>query len=60
MSGDERSGTFDHTGVNNGFKCKIFATKRIGNGLVIMTNGDNGDKIYDSILRLVRITLARN
>lgn len=56
--GDDRSGGFNHTGSNNGFRCKISATKGIGDGLVIMTNSENGDRIYAPIERLVREALS--
>lgn len=59
LSGDDRTGSFHHGGVNNGFKCMIAATKHPGNGLVIMTNSDNGDKVYEGIQKAVRTALSQ-
>jgi CubicO group peptidase (beta-lactamase class C family) len=60
VSGDDRSGGFSHIGINNGYKCMIVATKSIGRGLVIMTNSDNGDRVYEPIQQLVRSAFARD
>lgn len=53
VSGDARSGRFSHTGINFGFRCSLLATKVPGSGVIIMTNSDNGDKLYAPIQQLV-------
>lgn len=42
---------FTHTGGNEGFRCHMFAFTEKGQGAVIMTNGDNGSRLYREILR---------
>lgn len=54
VEGDDRSGTFEHGGVNNGFTSLLRATKSPGAVLVIMTNSDNGGKVFGEIEQLVR------
>ena len=54
VTGDTTSGAFEHGGVNNGFKANLVATKRPGSVLVIMTNSDNGNKVYGAIQDLIR------
>ena len=54
VTGDPTSGAFEHGGVNNGFKANLVATKRPGSVLVIMTNSDNGNKVYSAIQDLIR------
>lgn len=57
---NDAKGRFGHGGANNGYKCRILATKSIGHGLVIMTNSDNGDKVYAAIEQLIDNAFARN
>ena len=43
---------FSHGGSNRGFRCQLFAFARpITQGIVIMTNGDNGSNLMSEILR---------
>ena len=40
---------FGHGGSNNGFKCDLIAHMRYGYGVVVMTNGDNGPRVYGAL-----------
>ncbi|TDX02150.1 serine hydrolase domain-containing protein [Dinghuibacter silviterrae] len=42
-----------HNGINAGFKCIFYGFSGIGAGLMIMTNGDNGDSLYTEIATTV-------
>ncbi|UCH93549.1 MAG: beta-lactamase family protein, partial [Candidatus Aminicenantes bacterium] len=42
---------FEHSGGNEGFRCRLFAHKHKGYGAVVMTNSDNGAQLYGEILR---------
>jgi CubicO group peptidase (beta-lactamase class C family) len=57
---NDARGTFGHAGTNNGYKCWSRGTKSLGHGLVIMTNSDNGNKVFAAIERLVDNAFARN
>lgn len=46
LNGKER---FSHAGSNEGFKCLLAATMTTGQGIVIMTNGDQGWRLADEI-----------
>jgi len=48
-SGD--SITFGHGGANEGFRCNLYAFTELGQGVVIMTNGDRGGELMNEILR---------
>ena len=52
--------TFGHGGTNNGYKCRILATKSVGQGTVIMTNSANGDKVFAAIEQLINNAFTRN
>jgi len=43
--------TFGHGGANEGFRCNLYAFTNLGQGLVIMTNGDRGGELMTEILR---------
>lgn len=45
--------SFAHGGSNAGFQCMLFAYLDDGSGVVVMTNGDQGGKLLDEILRSV-------
>lgn len=60
VSGDDPNSVFFHSGINNGYRCMITATKSVGRGLVIMTNSDNGDRAYQAIQQLVKTAFERN
>jgi CubicO group peptidase (beta-lactamase class C family) len=42
---------FRHGGGNEGYRCYLIAHKDSGYGAVVMTNSDNGQKLYSEILR---------
>lgn len=44
---------FQHNGGNEGFTCMMYSSRRGGYGLVVMTNSDNGGKLYQEILKSV-------
>jgi CubicO group peptidase (beta-lactamase class C family) len=44
---------FSHGGANEGFRCSLDAYARTGQGLVIMTNSDVGDRLIDEYRRAV-------
>lgn len=60
VAGDDESGRFSFTGINHGFRCSLLATKKPGTAVIIMTNSDNGDKLYEPIQELVTGALTRN
>lgn len=51
LSGSEEYRVFGHGGSNEGFKCTLFVFRNSGQGVAIMTNGDNGGNLYAEILR---------
>ncbi len=42
---------FSHGGSNEGFKCMLVAFAETGQGAVVMTNGDQGSRLGDELLR---------
>ncbi|WP_428654222.1 serine hydrolase domain-containing protein [Runella sp.] len=42
---------FNHGGANEGFRCVFMAQAYHGNGIVIMTNSDNGSAIANELVR---------
>jgi hypothetical protein len=44
---------FDHYGVNRGFVSVLQAYRDMGQGIVIMTNGSQGEQLINEILRAV-------
>lgn len=48
-SGDSIS--FGHGGANEGFRCNLQAYTKLGQGVVIMTNGDRGGQLMSEIFR---------
>jgi CubicO group peptidase (beta-lactamase class C family) len=44
---------FNHNGGNEGFQCTYVGCRDNGDGVVIMTNSDNGSLIYEEILNSV-------
>jgi CubicO group peptidase (beta-lactamase class C family) len=51
IQGSGETSTFGHGGSNAGFRCQFFAFTKLGQGVAIMTNGDNGGYILGEILR---------
>lgn len=59
--GDDVTGSFVHDGSNNGFRCRLLATKSAeGHGLVIMTNSNDGDDVFKPVQQLVDAAFGRN
>ncbi|MDP2896023.1 MAG: serine hydrolase domain-containing protein [bacterium] len=46
---------FMHTGANEGYRCVLVGYPERGQGVVIMTNGDNGEALWEEILRSVSV-----
>jgi CubicO group peptidase (beta-lactamase class C family) len=44
---------FNHNGGNEGFQCTAIGCRDSGEGVVIMTNSDNGSRIYEEIANSV-------
>jgi CubicO group peptidase (beta-lactamase class C family) len=57
MGVDQRAGTseayFQHGGSNLGFKCRFFAHREAGYGVVIMTNGEHGAALGQEVFNAV-------
>jgi len=41
---------FSHNGANEGYRCALLASATTGQGVVAMTNGDNGASLYRELL----------
>ena len=50
VGGKEENFSFSHGGGNAGFRCFLVAYPEKGQGAAIMTNSDNGSKLYIEIL----------
>ncbi len=50
VRGQGREFEFYHGGDNTGFHCFMIVFPELGQGTVIMTNGDHGTQLYDEIL----------
>jgi hypothetical protein len=46
-------GAFDHAGGTIGLSCLHLGNPRAGNGMVVMTNGNNGPELFDELHRRV-------
>jgi CubicO group peptidase (beta-lactamase class C family) len=53
VEGENRSSRFSHRGDTNGYKCLMLMYQNTGQGVVIMTNSDRGDRLSDEILRSI-------
>lgn len=51
VGGSGDSITFSHGGSNRGFRCGLLAFTKLGQGLVIMTNGTRGGELMNEIRR---------
>ncbi|MBT8220652.1 MAG: serine hydrolase [Bacteroidia bacterium] len=60
LNGEADSLTFGHGGANEGYRCNLFAFANQGQGVAIMTNGDNGGALYMEILRSMSKTYGWN
>ena len=46
VSGEGATFSFGHGGSNEGFRCDFFLFVETGQGIVIMTNGDHGGRLF--------------
>lgn len=53
IAGSPANPTFGHGGVNYGFQNHFVAYSRSGNGVIVMTNSDNGNALASEIVRAV-------
>ena len=53
VEGTARSARFSHGGDTEGYKCFLVMYQNTGQGAVIMTNSDRGDRLTDEILRSI-------
>ena len=45
--------SFNHSGSNAGFRCHFVGYPHTGQGLVVMTNSDNGESLIDETMKAV-------
>lgn len=55
IGGSDRDFGFGHGGSNAGFRCFMTHYAKRGQGVVIMTNGDQGSSLYNEILRSMAV-----
>ncbi len=53
LEGEGSSARFSHGGDTEGYKCLMVMYQNTGQGAVIMTNSDRGDRLADEILRSI-------
>lgn len=53
LSGEGDSLRFGHGGANEGFRCNMMGFALLGDGVVVMTNSDNGSALAGELLRSV-------
>ena len=53
VEGEGRSARFNHGGDTEGYKCLMVAYENTGQGAVLMTNSDRGDRLAGEILRSI-------
>lgn len=53
MDGTGDVETFGHSGANAGFRCSAIMYKNRGDGVVVMTSGDNGNSLASEAIRAV-------
>ncbi|MGW8281681.1 MAG: serine hydrolase domain-containing protein [Gemmatimonadota bacterium] len=44
---------FGHDGANDGFRCRMVASRTGGYGAIILTNSDNGLELSDAVVKLI-------
>jgi CubicO group peptidase (beta-lactamase class C family) len=49
LSGSDRGLTFMHQGANPGYTCRLIACPATGQGAVIMTNSDSGERLINEL-----------
>jgi CubicO group peptidase (beta-lactamase class C family) len=52
IGGSASNRYFEHSGSNEGYRCDLLIYEH-GDGVAIMTNSDNGDKLFPEILRTI-------
>jgi CubicO group peptidase (beta-lactamase class C family) len=53
VEGEGNSTRFSHRGDTEGYKCLLLMYKNTGQGVVIMTNSDRGDRLTNEIMRSI-------
>jgi CubicO group peptidase (beta-lactamase class C family) len=53
IEGEGSTSRFSHRGSNAGFQCILVGFKNQGSGVVILTNGDNGNGLIQELIRAV-------
>ena len=53
LTGAGKRLSFNHSGSNDGYRCRLIGYPHTGQGLVVMTNSDNGDSLIDAIVKAV-------
>jgi len=53
IGGSDADPYFSHGGANEGFRNNFAAYEKNGEGVFVMTSGDNGDQIADEVMRSV-------
>jgi len=51
VGGNGKMLRFSHGGANEGYRCQLFAFAENGQGVAVMTNGDNGSDLCSEIMR---------
>ena len=44
---------FGHDGANDGFRCRMVASRSLGYGVVILTNSDRASEMFDALVTLI-------
>lgn len=52
VEGQGRKLSFSHGGANEGYRCHLICYPATGQGLVIMTNSDQGDRMFADVIKL--------
>ena len=55
VNGEPGKPTWGHSGGNAGFKSYMLASRHGGFGVVVMTNGDGGGRLFTEIAQAVRV-----
>jgi CubicO group peptidase (beta-lactamase class C family) len=53
LGGSDQSARFQHSGGNEGFRCFLVAYEHSGDGAVVMTNSDSGDRVAKALIRSI-------
>jgi hypothetical protein len=44
---------FGHGGANDGFRCRMVASRTRGYGVIVLTNSDNGLELASAVVKLI-------